>query len=201
MIKAEATRRWKEFLAGNKSALPDNVRVPVFQILLSTGVVGVYEEIRQIYSRAEANIEKVQVLSSIGHVADLDKKKQVLEWALSGDIKTQDCMYAIGSVCASTKAAIPLCWQFFKDNFTKIQNLLTSSNASLMSALIDIVTRGFSTAEAAAEVKTFFEKHPLPSNARKIQQTVESITATSVFWSRVRETRLVEESFWMEMMN
>lgn len=196
VVKAEAGSRWEAFLKGDNSVLPDDIKVPVFQIVLKTGSTKEYEEMRKVYAKAETNMEKKNVYSAIGFVADAAKKKEVLEWSISGEVKTQDFFYPMMSVAGSTKESIPMTYQFFKDNFSKIKNMLKSASPSLMGSVISICCGGFATAEAANDIETFFKENPVNGCERKISQTLEAIRSNDAFLKLVLKTRLVEPAFW-----
>lgn len=198
-VVAEAQRRFKLFQAGDNSALPDDIKVPVFKIILKSGGVEEYEAVRAVYEKATTNIEKKHVFESIGQTAVMEKKKEVLEWAISGDIKIQDFFYPIGSVSSSSKAAMTLAWNFFKSNFSKVQSMVKAASPSLMDAVISYSSRGMCSAAEAAEYEQFFKDHPLKQNARTISQVLEGIRANVAFLERILKTPVNDESFWKSL--
>merc|ERR1712176_710496 len=165
-VIAEARRRFKAFIAGDSAQLPDDIKEPVFKITLKAGGMQEYEEVRELYKKAETNVEKKHVYSTIGYTADKGRKQQVLEWAISGDIPIQDFFYPVGSVSGSGKEAAQMCWEFYKANFSKIQALVKTANPSLMDAMIQFSARGFCTNAAADEVEAFFKDKDLTQNKR-----------------------------------
>eukprot|EP00913_Durusdinium_trenchii_P018205 g17103.t1 len=158
-----------------------------------------YQALRNLQAKATTNIERKHVYVTIGHTADIALKKDVLDWVVSGDIKiqdrwgteaslelatgaTQDFFYPMGSVAASSKEAAALTWDYYKSHFDRIwslgqgeramatQSMCKTASPSLMDAMISLSARGFSTAEAAAEVEQFYKEHPLKQNQRTISQ-------------------------------
>eukprot|EP00435_Cladocopium_sp_Y103_P056204 s102_g18.t2 len=181
---AEAKRRFEGFMAGDSSVLPDDIKEPVFKMVLKAGGKKdpEYSELRALHEKAETNIERKHVYVTIGCASDMALKKDVLEWVVSGEIKIQDFFYPLGSVASSSKEAdagystrhapATFTWEFYKSNFDKIVSMLKSANPSLMDAMISLSARGFSTAEGAAEVEQFYKDHPLKQNQRTISQTL-----------------------------
>ncbi len=52
---------------------------------------------------------------TLGAVADLSLKQRTLDWALkSGEVKTQDTFYPIGSV-ASNAVGAEMAWKYFQE--------------------------------------------------------------------------------------
>jgi len=195
-VVADARRRFEAYLAGDKSLLPDDIKVAVLKIALKAGGCKEYDALRSACEKAETNLEKTHIYSAIGHVPDMAKKGEVLEWAISGEIKIQDFFYSVGSVSASTKAAVPMTWAFFKDNFSKVQGMTKSASPSLMDTMIDMSTRNFCTVEAADDIEAFFKANPLPQNKRKIGQILEEMRANAKFLERMLKTPINEEQFW-----
>jgi len=196
---AEARRRFEAYLAGDSSLLPDDIKEPVFKLVLKTGGQKEYKALRDVQAKAETNIEKKHVYVTIGQTAEMSLKKDVLEWVVSGDIKIQDFFYPLGSVASSSKEAAVMTWEFYKANFEKIWNMCKTASPSLMDAMITFSARSFCTSEAAAEVEKFYEEHPLKQNQRTIKQTLEGIKTNAAFLERILKTPVVQESFWKDL--
>jgi len=195
-VIAEARRRFDNLIEGDGSLLPDDIKEPVFKIVLKRGGEKEYKALRSLHDKSETTIQKKHVFVTIGQVADMALKKDVLEWAVSGDIKIQDFFYPVGSVCKSSKAAVPMTWEFFKTNFEKISTMLKAANPSLMDAMITYAANGFCHFAAADEVETFFKENPRPQSQRTIAQVLEGVRANAAFLERVLKTPANTEAFW-----
>ncbi|CAJ1393326.1 unnamed protein product [Effrenium voratum] len=149
----EAKKRFEAFLAGDSACLPDDIKEPVFRMVLQSGGEKEYKAVREIHSKAETNIERKHVYVTIGSAASAALKKDVLQWVISGDIKIQDFFYPLNSVAASSKEAVEFTWEFYKANFEKIWGMCKTASPSLMDAMIAGSARGFCTSEKAAEVE------------------------------------------------
>lgn len=195
-LVAESRRRFDAYVQGDKSRLSDDIKVPMMQIVLKTGGKAEFASVRAMHACATTNIERKHIYEVIGHCPDMEKKREALEWAVSGEIKIQDFFYVVGSVASSSKPAVAMTWEFFKENFVKIKSMLKSANPSLMDAMIACSARGFCTAQAAADIEEFFKSNPLPQNKRKISQVLEEIRANAAFLDRALKTSVNDESFW-----
>mmetsp|Transcript_115080 Transcript_115080/g.245862 ORF Transcript_115080/g.245862 Transcript_115080/m.245862 type:complete len:882 (+) Transcript_115080:55-2700(+) len=195
-LVADARRRFDAYVVGDASVLPDDIKVSAFKVVVKSGGAKEYDALRKVYANATTNVEKLHVFQSIGHSPEASKKKEVLEWAISGEIKIQDFFYLIGSVAASSKAAVPMCWSFYQENFTKIKAMLKAANPSLMDSVIQLSTSGFCSSAAADEIEDFFKKNPMPDNKRKLSQILEEMRANAAFLDKILKTPLNEEKFW-----
>ena len=95
-----------------------------------------YESVKQYFTEASDNAERKHVLGSIGHAVDPKLKKATLEWAISGEIKLQDFFYPMGSVRSSSGEGRIIAWDFLKEHFQAIKDMVGTANSSLMDAVI-----------------------------------------------------------------
>lgn len=154
-------------------------------------------------------------MHSLGAVGDEKLKLRTLDWAVkSGDVKLQDFFYPIGSVggryvsfhssgllCLSislfySASGAELAWRYFQENLGLIRDMLAKASPSLMDTVIVSCISRFSTKAKADEIEAFFAANPLPKSARRIEQTVEAIRNNGTMVELVKQSRLVEASFW-----
>jgi len=65
-----------------------------------------------------------------------------------------------------------------------------------MDAVIVSSVCRFATLEKAEEVNQYFSEHPIPSSARRISQTVESMRVNGALLERVRNSDLNKDTYW-----
>ena len=87
-----------------------------------------FELILQIYNNAKTDSVRKWALNTLGHAPTTELKSRVLEWAISGDVKLQDCFYALTSVATSANRGSDIAWEFFKNNFDRIKTFTSSSS-------------------------------------------------------------------------
>ena len=89
-------------------------------------------------------------------------------------------------------------WAFFKANVARYEEKLKDAGSSLMDACLVGACRGFATSEKAAEVKAFFEGHPLPRSERKIAQLIEGIEINAKYLDALKASSALE---WLKKHN
>ena len=137
-VATEAARRFALFQQNHADmeSLPSDMRSSVFKIVLKNGGNKEYESVKQYFTEASDNAERKHVLGSIGHAVDPKLKKATLEWAISGEIKLQDFFYPMGSVRSSSGEGRIIAWDFLKEHFQAIKDMVGTANSSLMDAVI-----------------------------------------------------------------
>jgi puromycin-sensitive aminopeptidase len=197
-VKQEAKKRCEAFFEdpSNVSALPTDIKVPVFSIYLKTGGEKEYDAVKAYYYKANDNAERKTVLNSLGSADDEKLKVATLDWATSGEIKLQDFFYPIGSVSRSGKKGRVVSWKYFQDNHERLKEMLGNSNPSLMDAVIVMSAGSFCSLEMADEITQFFKDHPYPKNVRKIDQMTENMRANGKFLAILQASDLSNEDFW-----
>jgi puromycin-sensitive aminopeptidase len=88
-----------------------------------------------------------------------------------------------------TKFSVPSCL---------LRAKLATASASLMDAVIVYSCGGFSSSEKATEIEAFFAAHPLPSNQRKLSQTLERIRINAKFLDQLK-SQIGKDDFWKEL--
>lgn len=199
---SEARRRFARYIEApeaNANDLPDEYRVPVFQTVLAEGGEPAYRQLLEAFGKLSTNVDEKHVFVSVGFPKEPALKEEALAWSISGEVKIQDFFYIMSSVSSSSKAGLDLAWAFFNREFAKIFEMVKTASPSIMDSVVTSCCGGYCSAEKAAEIEQFFEKHPLPNNKRKIGQMLEEIRANGAFLERVLATDVVTMPFWDEM--
>jgi puromycin-sensitive aminopeptidase len=201
-IKEEAKKRCEAFLEDpeNVSALPADIKSPVFKIYLKMGGEKEYDAIKAYYYKAKDNAERKYVLNSLGETADEKLKLATLDWTTSGEVKLQDFFYAMGSVGRSGKAGRELSWKYFQDNHNRLSQMLDKASPSLMDAVIVMCSGGFCSEQKADEIEAFFKSNPFPKNERKISQMTENMRANAKFLATLQASGIGKGDFWQSLL-
>ena len=184
-VRVEALQKDED--ESSRELLPNDLRAPVFQIYLKNGGAKEYENILEYYRNATEEVERRQVFSSIGHTPDPKLKKAVMEWSLSGAVKTQDIHLAFGSVGFSSNEGREISWEFYKENFERLKTIFRGGSPVLMTKSFANCVQGFCSNEKADEIEAFFEENPLPGSKRTISQVVENIRANAKLLDRLKQ--------------
>ncbi|XP_076169420.1 puromycin-sensitive aminopeptidase [Ptiloglossa arizonensis] len=183
----EAKKRFELHVSG-ESLLAADLRSPVYRAVLSRGISDTYKTMLKLYREADLHEEKDRILRAFGAITDETLLVEVLEFAMSDEVRAQDAVYAIMSVSMTYKGRV-MAWNFFKRNWRKLR--YRYGGGFLMSRLVKTITENFVTEEEAEDVEKFFEENPTPGTERTVQQSIESIRL-NVAWL-ARDTDSIKE--------
>jgi len=200
----EAKRRFHKYCEdpkGMANELPDEYRVPVFQVVLQSCGCEEHSKLMDAFKKLTTNVDQKHVFLSAGFAKDPALKRQMLEWSIGGEVKKQDFFYIMSSVSQSSKSGLDMTWEFLKSEFSAIRKFVKDASPSIMDAVIQVSTSGYCSTEKAAEIEKFFQDNPCPSNQRKVSQVLEEIRGNAAFASRALATDIVKSEFWSELRN
>lgn len=187
---AEAIRRFNLFIAdpfgaNAKTLLPPDVRQLVFKLAIgqsdATAAKDAFSKIMNLYKTTDLSEEKRRCMLAVGAIKDESMLKKVLEWSISDEVRSQDAYLPIASVTSNVRGR-ELAWIWFTENFELIKTKFATAGISMLGYIVEYVCGGFYTSSKADEIAAFFEKNPLKSAQRKIDQSLEVI--------KIREARL-----------
>ncbi|XP_076248890.1 puromycin-sensitive aminopeptidase isoform X2 [Calliopsis andreniformis] len=183
-IIEEAKRRF-ELHASHTTPLPADLRSPVYRAVLSVGDAETYQTMLRLYREAELHEEKDRILTSLGAIKDESLLADVLTFALSDEVRTQDALCPIMSVSMSYNGRL-IAWDFFKMYWQTFRDRY--EGGFLMSRLVKVITEDFVTEEQAEDVENFFKDHPMPGTERTVQQSLESIRLNAAWLARDKDS-------------
>tara|TARA_Y100000389_G_scaffold174968_1_gene185345 strand:+ start:10669 stop:13350 length:2682 start_codon:yes stop_codon:yes gene_type:complete len=176
--------------------IPNVYRTSVYKMALkSTEYELTYKKLRQMFIEEINNAKQIEILTAIGYVKSSKLKQDVLEWAISGDIRLQDFFYPIGSVARSSKIGQVIAWEFFVENFDRIHKMLEAASPSLMGTLVTYCCGGFNTFEKANMAEQFFneKRSKLKKSWMKVEQNLETIRTNAKFLELLEVSDLVNK--------
>ncbi len=196
-VQTEARTRFTAAYAdpNDITSLPADFKTPVYCLVLKTGGKTEFDQIMDIYRRAETNMDRKYVYASIGYASSAALKSQVLQWALD-DVLLQDFFYPMSGVSLSNVQGRTLTFEFFKEHFPQISRKLETASPSLMNGVIKICCGRFTDHAHADEIEEFFKAHPVPQCSRAISQTLEAMRASANFSDRLAKSDLKNAQFW-----
>jgi puromycin-sensitive aminopeptidase len=174
---AEAKRRFDAYLNDPTSLHPD-LRGLVFSLVAQNGDRSTYDTLWKLQKEATLAEEKVRILGALTRFSDKALLEDLLERSMGDEVRSQDTMIVVVQA-AGNKDGRDLTWQFIKDNWVEFDRRYGKGGFAIMR--IVGITGGFTSMDRHDEVERFFEKHPTPSAARTIQQSLERIRL-SVRW-------------------
>lgn len=181
-VLAEAKKRLEAHIAG-AAIIPADIRGVVYQAAASTADRKLYDALLKLYRSADLQEEKNRVSAALASVTDPELIQATLDFALSGEVKTQDAVFVIVS-CVSTPVSRDMAWRFLQSNKDRLRDLYSGY---LIARLVKHVTENFVSEGMAIEVETFFSQNPFPGTERNIQQSLENIRLNAAWLARDTE--------------
>ncbi|RWS19561.1 Puromycin-sensitive aminopeptidase-like protein [Leptotrombidium deliense] len=180
---AEAKRRFDAYVNDNVD-IPADLKMPVYRAVAMDGDDNTFDALLTLYRKSELQEEKNRLTAAMAAMEDPNKIQKVLEFAISDEVRSQDSAIVIIYVTLS-KIGRELAWRFLQQNFEELHRRYEGCN--LITRLIEYVTKNFASEDKAVEVEEFFRLHPVPSAARSLQQSLESIRLKAEWLKRDSE--------------
>jgi aminopeptidase N len=171
----EVQKRSRELVAQylkDSRSLPATLAPVVLEVGALDGDRALYDQyVAKLGALAAQPEEYYRFFNALSWFKDPALSKRTLEYALSPAVRTQDTGTLIGSMMLKPWSQ-DLTWEFVKTNWQTIVK-----NLGEFQGIPSIVesTATFCSADRAHEVRAFFEKNPVPSSQRAVQQSIERI--------------------------
>lgn len=199
-ILAESRRRFSLCVDGkDDNILSSDIKASVFRIVLQNGTELEYNKVLNIYQSTTEDQIRKWAITTLGAIKSPDLKLRCLHWAISGNVKLQDCYTPMASVSGSSNGGPELAWKFFKDNLDAIKELLSTAIPWIMNSVIVACASKFHTLEMANEIELFFHNHPNIKAERTIKQTVEKIRINCAINDKLVNSNLANVEFWKNL--
>lgn len=168
----EARRRFQEHLKGN--LIDPNIRGAVYVLVSRFGDEETQESLRKLYASAEMTEERVRILRSMGQSTKPELIEKAIEFVFDTDhVRMQDAISGIFG-CTSSRTGRDLVWKYLKNNWSKLAQRYGEKSSFLIS-FVDYCLSDFADADAASDIKLFFDTVNTPIVSRAVKQTVETI--------------------------
>ena len=177
-VRAEARSRLERFFADPSSLAPDLITAMV-SIVAAAGGEDEYQLMYQRFQSAATPQDKVRFLYALAAPQDPGLVRRTLDLCLSGEVKTQDAPYVIGSVLGSRGGA-GIAWPFIEQNWDTIRSRFPDNSIPrMLEAASSVVDAGLAT-----QIHTFLDAHKLPQ-AKLMAQILEKLDNHVAFAHRV----------------
>ncbi|XP_059468459.1 puromycin-sensitive aminopeptidase isoform X2 [Neocloeon triangulifer] len=179
-IVNEARIRFEKHISGEQQ-LPADLRSPVYRTVLAAGDAATFDTMLKLYRSTDLQEEKDRISRGLGALKDQKLLQQVLDFAMSDEVRSQDTIFVVGSV-ASSRDGRNLAWAFLKKHLQTFTDRY--QGGFLIARLVKMVTENFASEDAAKEVEQFFATSPVPGTERTVQQSVETIRLNTAWLNR-----------------
>ncbi len=177
-VRAEARARLDRYFTDPSTLAPDLITA-VVSIVAYAGGGDEYQLMYQRFQSAATPQDKVRFLYALAAPPVPDLLQRTLDLCLSGEVKTQDAPYVIGSVLGS-RAGARLAWPFIEEHWDTIRSRFPDNSLPRMleavSALAD--------ADLATAIHSFLGAHPVPQE-KLVAQSLEKLDNNVAFAKRV----------------
>ena len=172
---AALQRRARELALGylaNPSSLPGALAPAVLRIAAASGDAGLYNQyLAQLGKLAAQPEEYYRFFNALPWFSDPALVQRTLTFAMSPAVRTQDTGTLLAGLL-SGPASRDAAWAFVQAEWATLTRRLGTFQGipTIIGAL-----GSFCSTEAAALVRQFFAKHPMPSAERTLEQSIERI--------------------------
>ena len=153
-------------------SLPATIAPIVLRVAAMGGDRALYDQYLAKIGTVTAQPEEYyRFLNALPWFKDAGLSTRTLEYALSPAVRTQDTGTLIGTMMVHPWSQ-EMAWEFVQTNWQTMVKTLGEFQGipSVVQSLA-----AFCSAPRAREVRAFFEKNPIPSSQRAVQQSVERI--------------------------
>ncbi|KAI1313895.1 hypothetical protein EDD11_002395 [Mortierella claussenii] len=168
------------------SAIPPDLRFPVFEIVLrTTSGVEEYEAIVHYYRETYMPGEKVVALTVLGYGHSLELIHRTLAFAMSTEVRTQDILTAIMTLRSSVQGRAAL-WNFMRQHWDVLYER-HCDDIRFLDYFVLLSIGSFSSLERYQEVQEFFENKDTSSYERILATCLEGIRMHILWLERDRQ--------------
>jgi len=180
----EAKNRFKQVLAG-KLEMSADLRALVYKLTVAHGGHEEFDQVIDIYRKADLHEEKLRALRALGSSDRHDLIARALDFVMTSEVRTQDFFIGLHPLTQTAPGRVAA-WKFLQDRWADIEKALGDA-AGLLDRTIGYTTSTFASDERADEIEKFFRERPVPSAERTIRQSLEAVRANSRWLRNNRE--------------
>ncbi len=180
---ADALARLRElhdgYLAG--ASIEPNLAAASANAVAIVGTAGDYETFLGRYKDAATPQEERRYMSLLSSFPGEGEMQNTLEMCLNGDVRSQDAPYLAGGAMFNRHHGFSA-WEFIKSHWEEMLDAYPDNSIVRMVSGVQALSRP----EQAADVKSFFEAHGVPTGELTLAQHLERLDVNVA--SRERET-------------
>jgi aminopeptidase N len=179
-VQAQARALAEAYMA-NPASLSPTLVAPVIQVAAAGGDAALYDQFLARMAAATAAPEQYyRYFNALAAFRDPALVTRTQQYALSAPVRSQDAPLLFAQLLGSP-ATQDGTWEVVKAEWPAL-----TAKVGTFQGLPNIVGSlgGFCSAERAADIKAFFDAHPLPEAARALQQSLERIATCAAVKAR-----------------
>lgn len=192
-VVAEAQKRFKQWVAGDKSSIHPSLRRAVYsaniQYAQGEDLQAVYQYLVKEVNDSETVDGRELAASALGKVKTSDLIAQNLDMLLQVKIPVQD-VHSLVNQLAANPAARGTTWEFFKKNWDTLYKEY-ASNMIIFERMVRLLLTSLVSEKDYNDVKAFFKDKDQSGYDRAVQQGLDTIK-TRYQWTK-RDTQVVQQ--------
>lgn len=191
-VVAEAQKRFKQFIEGDKKAIHASLRSGVFKIAIKNGGEEAYRSVQKEFLATTSIDGKEIALQSMGLVQTVDLANDYLTFAFSGQVATQD-LHSAGVALSNNSKTRDAVWTYIKQNWPMIREKL-GGNMVVLERFLRMCLTKFSSFEVEKDIEKFFKDKDNTGYDRGLAVASDTIKANAKY--KERDAKVVKE--WLE---
>ncbi|KAI8320932.1 aminopeptidase [Martensiomyces pterosporus] len=185
-VISETQRRFSEFFNGNKSVFTTDTLRVAFSVAVRKGGRDEFDKVKGYYlDPANPVDQQLAALSSLGFTTDPALIEELLEFALTDEVRNQDLHQAIVAINTNGANRERL-WKWYQDNYTLLVGRYRAS-MNYMGILVRLATSEFIGSDKADEVERYFAERDTSKFQRVIDQSLEKIRSNTAWFAKDQE--------------
>ena len=165
------------------TVLDPNLEGVVYSIIAAEATTDDYDKLRSLYRETHQPQAKTRLRYALSAVRTLKLIAETLEFALSDEVRAQDCVALLGAMLTNPVAA-EAAWQFIGKNWDELERRY-AGGGQMLDRLPLYAASAFHTETKAVEVEQFFlQAHPSPTTKRPTEQAIERIRLKAAWIAR-----------------
>ena len=174
----EKTQQLFEQFLKNPELVDPDLKATLYRLAAWQGGERVYDILLNLYRKSEDPQDQVQLLASLAYFKDKKLLKRALDLALSGEVRHQNIVYLIASMCRNPQGK-NLVWPWIKSNYARIKSIYSHYVWHFNSILENLSL--LADSKLGSDIKTFLEKDPIPGTQRALSQMMERMNIYEQF--------------------
>jgi aminopeptidase N len=187
---AEGKKRFEAWKSGGQ--LNQNLRAVVLNMNVANGGSSEYDAVKQEYLKSTSVNDKEACLQALGRTKDPKLAQDLLEFATSEDVPTQDSHQGPSAVSANNSTRDEV-WNFTKTQWKRLNDRLAVSNIC-MDRWMKMGLNSYSDNDIEKEISDFFKDKDTRAYDRSLVVISDTIKGNANY--RRRDEKLVLE--WLE---
>ncbi|MED5173866.1 MAG: ERAP1-like C-terminal domain-containing protein, partial [Actinomycetota bacterium] len=151
------------------TAVEPNLAAAVVRVAAAAGDDTTHAHLVKLYSEAPTPQLELRYLVALLELEDVALFKKTLA-LITSEVRSQNAPYLLSAAMTHRRHGL-LAWELVRDRWDKLNAKFPQNSIPRMVAGI----RALSTPSVAAEIRSFFENHPIPQGHLTLQQHLEKL--------------------------